>query len=68
MLRSNLRAVACFAFSVLVTAPAFSQGQAAQGPQCSKARLIGTWERISLEAKFRRLQPVEVTSNSGSRQ
>ncbi|MGH9386243.1 MAG: hypothetical protein ACRD2N_18360 [Vicinamibacterales bacterium] len=46
-------------WSVLCVAPlaAFAQGAAKPGPQCSAARLVGTWERVSLLRNALSVQP-----------
>jgi hypothetical protein len=49
---------AIIACGLLVAAlPAPAVGQTNQGPQCSQARLIGTWERISLLRNALSVQP-----------
>jgi len=50
--------IAPFVSFLLVAAPVLAQNTAtAQGPQCTKERLVGTWERVSLLRNALSVQP-----------
>jgi len=62
MLRPFVRHAALLAVSYALAAPALAQdAPKTQSPQCSAARLVGTWERVSLLRNALSVQPPDAT-------